>query len=308
LAPYHTGIALAQVAIPCVALLVVAIDRIHRGHASSGGMLLALATLFKPQIAAPFILYFLLRRHQRAAMIALLACVGATAIGIGWLAVNEVPWFESWKAATAGILVPGGHHDPSGPWSAQLLELRPLITALTGIEASGMIGFGIAAVLGVAVFLIGRQLGEQHDLLLLSAVAVLTLFATYHRFYDAAILCLPLAWAASVLRPDPQLKRHALLAVGSCAVFFAPGAWMLQRWANEGRISPEWTQSFLWNALLLRHQNWALVVLCFALMLALRTSRRLDRTAQSAPERPQPGVRGHPGSAHAGQRTGEYGG
>jgi hypothetical protein len=279
LAPYHTGIALAQVAIPCVALLVVAIDRIHRGHAFSGGMLLALATLFKPQIAAPFILYFLLRRHQRAALIALGACVIATAIGIGWLTVNDVPWLESWKTATAGILVPGGHHDPSGPWSAQLLELRPLITALTGIEASGMIGFGIAAVLGVAVFLMGRQLSEQHDLLLLSVVAVLTLFATYHRFYDAVLLCLAVAWAASVLRDQPSLTRHALVAGGCCAVFFVPGAWMLQRWANEGRVSAEWTQSFAWNAVVLRHQNWALVGLCLTLMSAIGVSRGGGRDA-----------------------------
>lgn len=276
LAPYHTGIAVAQVAIPSVTLLVISIDRIHRGHQRSGGALLALATLFKPQIAAPFILYFALRRHQRAAAVALGLCVAATIVGIGWLVVNDIAWLESWRSTTRSILVPGSHHDPAGPWSAQLVELRPLITALTGIQSSGMIGFAIAAILGVAVFAVGRALSAEHDLLLLSAVAVLMLFATYHRFYDAAVVSLPLAWAAATFGRQPRLRRQAIGVAACCAVFFAPGAWMLQRLVNDGSVSAATAQSFLWNAILLRHQNWALVALFFFLWHAIRKSRRLE--------------------------------
>ena len=43
---------------------------------------------------------------------------------------------ESWQAATATVFAPGSEHDPAGPLSAQLLELRPLITQFTGIHGS----------------------------------------------------------------------------------------------------------------------------------------------------------------------------
>lgn len=276
LSPYHTGIALAQLAIPCVAFLVMAIDGIERDHEVRGGVLLALATLFKPQLAAPFILYYFLRRHTRAALVALVICVVAAIVGVAWLTINRVPWLASWTATTREVATAGIEHDPGGPFSAQLLELRPLITALTGTRSSGLIGFVIAALAGLWVYLRGRSLSARRDLLLASAVAVLTLLAVYHRFYDAAILCLPLAWAASTYRYEPALRRIALGAAACCAVFFAPGAWMMQRLVNAGTISQETAHSFVWNVILIRNQNWALVALLALLARSIHRCRKLD--------------------------------
>jgi hypothetical protein len=276
LAPYHTGIALSQVAIPCVALLVIAIDRIQRGQETSGGNYLALATLFKPQLAAPFILYYFLRRHTRAALVALAICVVAAIVGVAWLTINHVPWMASWSAATKAVATAGIEHDPAGPFSAQLLELRPLITALSGIRSSGTIGLVIAALAGLGVYVWGRSLSERRDLLLLSAVAVLTILAVYHRFYDAAILSLPLAWAASTYTYEPPLRRVALGAAICCAVFFAPGAWMMQRLVNDGTVSADVANSFIWNAILIRHQNWALVALMALLFVAIYRVRNWE--------------------------------
>jgi hypothetical protein len=157
-----------------------------------------------------------------------------------------------------------------------MLELRPLIVALTGIRSPGVLGFALAAAGGVVLYLWGRLLSERRDLLISSAVAVLTLLAVYHRFYDAAILCLALAWAASTYAHEPSLRRVAVGAAACCAVFFVPGAWMLQRLVNDGKISTQAAQSFWWNVIVIRHQNWALVALFVCLMIAIRRYRRLE--------------------------------
>lgn len=274
LAPFHTGIAVAQLAIPSATLLVLAIDRLEGGGEFAGGALLGVATLFKPQLAGPFILYFFLRRQPRAAALALGICFAAAIAGIAWLQINDINWLDSWRAATASVMTAGSEHDPAGPWSAQLLELRPLITALTGIGGSGTIGFAVAAALGIAIYARGRHLSERDDLLLLAAVAVLTLFATYHRFYDAAVLSLVLAWSVSTIVRDSQLRKHGYAAAICCAVFFVPGAWMMQRLVNDGTVPPAWAGSFLWNAVLIRHQNWALVALFIVIWLAVQRARR----------------------------------
>jgi hypothetical protein len=276
LAPYHTGIALGQTAIPCVALLVLGIDAIQQGDDRRGGVMLAFATLLKPQLAAPFILYLFLRHRPRPAATALGIGVAAMIVGVAWLSLHQVPWLEGWIAAARDVSAFGPEHDPVGPFSPQMLELRPLIAALTGMPWVGALGFALAAAGGVVLYVWGRSLSKRRDLLLMSAVAVLTLLAVYHRFYDAAILCLPLAWAASTYAHEMSLRRVAIAAAACCAIFFAPGAWMFQRLVNDGTVSAERAHSFFWNVILLRHQNWALVALFAALWTAISKSRRED--------------------------------
>lgn len=271
LAPYHTGIALENLAIVSVTVLVIAIDRIKRKSDLTGGALLGVATLLKPQLGVPFILYFLLRRHARAAIAA--ACIGAvaTALSIGWLALHDVDWLRSWRAVTTATAVPGGPLDPSGPLSAQLIDIRPLL-AQVGISWPGAVGIVIAAVVAILIYAWGHRLDAEYDLLLIGAVAVLTLLVAYHRFYDAAVLCLPLAWAITSWR-DARIRALSMATAVCCAVFFVPGAWALQVFADRGAVPLSATHSFLWNTLLLRHQNWALVIMLTLLMMAIRRAR-----------------------------------
>lgn len=272
LAPYHTGISLGQVAIPSATLLVLAIDHVLRGRHHAGGLLLAASALFKPQITGPFIIYFLLRRGRRAALVCLGVCVAASVITVGTLELNGIPWIESYREIAAELMTPGSQHDPLGPWTAQLLELRPMI-ALAGIPSPGMVGLGITLLLGAAWYAAGRRLEEREELLLLSGVAVLMLFSMYHRFYDAAVLALPLAWA---------VRARSAAALMCCAVFFVPGAWALQRLANDGHVAAWLTDSPLWNVVLLRHQNWALVALFVILAAALARRWASHRRADAA--------------------------
>ncbi len=273
LAPYHTGIALGQLAIPSVALLVIAIERIENRSDLAGGLLLGAATLLKPQLAGLFILYFLWRRHWRAALVA--AGVGAVAsvLALGWLWWNDIDWVASWQATAAMTRTVGGPLDPSGPLSAQLIDLQPLL-ALFSLDSPGVIALLIGAVLAIAIYRLGDVLGPEHNLLLLSAVATLSLLIVYHRFYDAAVLSLPLSWAVTTWR-CPKMRRFGVGVALCCAVFFVPGAWMLQVFAERGSLPSLMTQSAVWNAVLLRHQNWALVVLIGLLLRAAHRVRVL---------------------------------
>lgn len=285
LAPLHTGIAVGQIAIPSIALAIVAMSLIRDGRQNAGGIALGVSVLLKPQLTGPFIAYYFLRRGQRAAAVATAVGVAAAIVSLGWLWMNDIPWLESWRAVMQSIMVPGSQHDPAGPWSAQLVELRTLITALGGGEWAGIMGFGIAALAGVWLYAVGRRLDERHDLLLLSGVAVLSLLATYHRFYDAGLLAVPLVWLAygsrlSAFGVDPRLSAAAL---GCIAIFFVPGAWAMQRLADAGRLPAALTESWVWNAVLLRHQNWALVILFVVLAAALVRARRLPAPPSVGP-------------------------
>lgn len=270
LAPYHTGIALGQLAIPCVTLVVIALALLRRGRSSRGGVTLGIATLLKPQLAGPFILYAALRGHRRASLVAVAVGAAATLVSLGWLAANDVSWLSTWREVTGSIQVADGPADPAGPLSSQMIDLRPLLS-LAGIEQATLVGLALAALAAVALWTWGRHLPSEHDLLIASAVGVLTLFVTYHRFYDAAILCLPLAWAIRAGAPTAGRIRLAVLAC--CAVFFIPGAWALQVLADRGELPSALVRSALWDVVLLRHQNWALVILMLLLLAAVRRAR-----------------------------------
>ena len=279
LAPLHTGLAFGQLAIPCASLVVIALARMRNAHPTSAGALLGLAVLLKPQLAAPFVLYAALRDHRRAAAIAVAVVAVATFAALGWLAFNEVAWYGAWRESLASVTA-GAEHDPGGRFGSQLVDLRPVLAAI-GLSHAATLAFALAATAGVILYVQGRALPRDDDLLIASTVATLTLLATYHRVYDAALLALPVAWAFQALRTRPHLRRHALMALGCSALFVIwPGGWTLQRAADAGVAPARLAESGLWNVFLLRHQNWALILLTIALLVAIRQH---SRVAQSAP-------------------------
>jgi hypothetical protein len=276
LAPYHTGIALGQLAIPCVSLTVLAIDRVWMRREWTAGMYLGVATLLKPQLAAPFIVYFLLRRNLKAVAGAVLLCTAAMLLGVAWLAIHHVVWFPEWQAAMLGVR--GSiEHDPAGPFSPQLVDLRPLLALVMGGSASDLAALVIVLALAVVLLRRARRQGDSNELAIVSCVAILALLAVYHRFYDAAILCLPLAWVARQ-HDRYGFDRATVAAALCCAVFFIPGAWMLQRWVLAGSVSPAVAHSVFWNAVIIRQQNWALVGLAACLLTAIGAIRSRQPT------------------------------
>lgn len=278
LAPFATGIALGQLAVASIALVVIAIERVEAGSEFAAGSLLGVALLLKPQIAGLFVLSFLIRGPRRAAWLSLALLAMATAVSVGWLHRSGVDWISSWTQNSLGEFV-GGGIDPRGPLSAQMVDPRPLFSALLDVQRPFWIGLVIASVAGALLLHLGRRLDQRYNLLLAANVAVLTLFVGYHRFYDAALLCLPLTWAVATAWRDDPLRKHALAALLCIAPFFASGAWTLQRLSNEGAIPNAVSQSFFWDAFVLRHQIWALLVLQAVLLAAVWRSAKASATA-----------------------------
>lgn len=267
LAPWATGIALGQPAVAAVALLVIALERARREALTSSGVLLGVSLMLKPQLAGLFVLYHLIRAPRRPAFIATGMYILSTAIVLALLESRDIPWLDSWRANSALELY-GGYIDPLGTFSAQMVDLRPLLAALTGVRPPMGTGVAIALLGFVALLLMAGSRNRSDGLLAWSILAVLTLFAGYHRFYDAALLCIPAAWGVAQL---PGLPRWRSLAALACiAPFVVSGAWTLQRLGHDGRLGSIDPGSFLWNAIVLRHQIWALAALTVVLFLALR--------------------------------------
>lgn len=81
-------------------------------------------------------------------------------------------------------------------------------------------------------------------------------------------------------------RRRSLAALACIAPFVVSGAWTLQRLGHEGRLGAIDPGSFFWNAVVLRHQIWALVALTVVLCLALR-----DGSVRAEKESLRPSVR-----------------
>jgi hypothetical protein len=278
--PYAAGFALGQLAVASVTLVVISIERIESANEKQGGMILGVAALLKPQIAVPFIVFYLLRGRIRPALIAGAICVAALGLGVGWLSLNGVDWLTSWTANRIAE-TRGGGIDPTGPTSAQMVDFRPLLAALFSGRTLEWVGVAVAGIGGGILYVVGRKLSRAYELLLLANVAVLLLFAGYHRFYDAAVLSLPLAWAIAAASRGAPFKRPAIAAILCCSPFFFPGAWALQKWSNEGTIPPRLAASFVWDAVVLRHQIWALIALeCVLLFAVIRATKRVHHSAE----------------------------
>jgi hypothetical protein len=114
----------------------------------------------------------------------------------------------------------------------------------------------------------------------LSATSVLALLIGYHRFYDAALLAIPLAWVISSGWRDAQTRRLSIAIAACCAVFFVPGAVMLDRFSQS--------QSFLWDSILLRHQIWALIVMLVVLFLAVQRGASHTATIATSDQHIEP--------------------
>ena len=69
------------------------------------------------------------------------------------------------------------------------------------------------------------------DLLSLGAVSTLALLPVYHRFYDAALLVVPLCWCMTHVKGRPgRTDKNCITAY---VPFLVPGAAFLQQLSNK---------------------------------------------------------------------------
>jgi hypothetical protein len=261
LAPFHSGIATANVSLVAVEVSVIAIFAQRRRHWVMAGLLLAVGAGLKPQIGLCFILYGLVRRQWRTAGLALGALFGAATLGLLRLQASGASWLADYLNDNHVLLQTGvlGNFTAVNPTRLGLINLQVgLYPILNSVNVTNDAARAIGLCLLMAWLTIVLRSHRSRELLDLSAIAVISLLPVYHRFYDASLLALPLCWAIMTFR---KRRRFAVLSLLLMLPFLVPGGTILQAMADSGRIPAGlanrwWCQSFL-----MAHQVWALLLL-----------------------------------------------
>ena len=121
------------------------------------------------------------------------------------------------------------------------------------------------------------------DLAILTSAALLPV---YHRFTDAGLLAVPVAWALSEM--EGELRRFALGCLLLASPFLIPGATMLQEFSGRSEILQTLSRGRLWNWSILSHESWLILIICVVL-LAARSLSRGHKPGQPRRE-PQPSI------------------
>jgi hypothetical protein len=277
LAPFHTCIAAGNPTAIAVESSVVGLWRARRGNDITAAMLFAISAGLKPQIGLIFLFYYILRRRGRLVVIAatLLALIAAG--GLLWLAISHTPWFENYVRDNRTLLETGvlGSFTAINPIRFGLINLQVALYPLIGsVELTNIFAraFGIILLISWLVGFAGSGDHENCEPLELGALAVGSLLPIYHRFYDAGLLVLPLCWAFVSFRKTRRLAAAALLLM---APFLLPGGTILETLQANGRV-PTWLANRAWwQAFVMAHQVWALLLLSLLLIGAMFAQRRV---------------------------------
>ena len=145
-----------------------------------------------------------------------------------------------------------------------LVNLQYLLgsVGLSGLAADAITLVAVGVVALAIVMLVGRRELDR-DLLVLSGVAVLTLLVTYHRYYDAVLLVLPIAWGIVMLRRRPVAGIAVLVL---CADFLFPFQTALHD-VQQRNVLPGWmSANTIWDTILITQHVWALVLLVVVIL------------------------------------------
>jgi hypothetical protein len=201
--------------------------------------------------------YLAWRRRWLTLVTAVLVIGAFTLVAVVRMRLADVPFLDSWLSNLAWLTGPLGNGDP-GPGNPDRFSLINLAYPLRSFLAEQLASIAtLAFAFGAALLLAWSSPARplRDDLLALAVVAVLALLVTYHRYYDAAILALPVAWGFSV-QGTARWRAGAVVLV-LCALFVVP---ILGGLLQVRGSLPSWVaDSTAWNTFILPHHAWALV-------------------------------------------------
>jgi hypothetical protein len=199
-------------------------------------------------------------------------------VAASWLAHEKVAWISSYFENNHKILAPGGLADftSADPLRFNLVNTQVLFYSLFG---SISLAQWLSLFLATALFAGWLLFYEKHrsssdEFLEISALFVLSLLPVYHRFYDAGLLLWPLAWILLVGN-----RRTHLLTMLALIPFFVPGAAILDRLTQQGRVPASVAHSGGWNKIVMPHEIWSLIALSIMLLFFLSTKRHWGQNA-----------------------------
>ena len=254
--PLILGISVGQPSIPAAACIVLAASCLLRGQETRAGILLAVATALKLQLGAPVILYYLLCGRWRTTVwaAAIFALIGTIAL-VRLQAAGGV-WVDDWIANMRDSSTAGGRNDftLANQTRDHLLNLQLPFYAITGNRmAANAMAWGITAIL-LALYLPRLHRGDH--LLHLGFILTVMLLPIYHRYYDAIVLMVALAWALRQRAPVPLLLLIP---------FLPPVGWAMNL-VTRGYVSQSVLTAKWWNAGMMSLQSWVLLILAIVLL------------------------------------------
>jgi hypothetical protein len=184
------------------------------------------------------------------------------------LEVGHTPWLGNYLNDNHVLLESGilANFTPVNPMRFGLINLQVLLYSFVG---SVRWANDLAVLMGVVLVMVWlngmRRRGAEADLELLdlSAIAVISLLPVYHRFYDAALLVLPLCWVFVWFRKSRMVGAVSLLLM---LPFLIPGGTLLETMQADGRIPSALVSHWWWEAIVLPHEIWALFFLSVLLL------------------------------------------
>jgi hypothetical protein len=284
LAPFQTGIANGNTSIVVIGLCVLAVRAAQLHSDVAAGILFGIACSMKPQLGAFFVLYYLVRRRWRVFVPAAAATATLNLIAVLYLRIRGTSWVGDYIHNAKAFATASPIDDFSTLNSSRftLLNLQVPFFSITGHSSSAnLLAIGVSGLLLLAwLYWVIRTPGNKPELLCLGTVAVLSLLPVYHRFYDAAVLIVPLCWCiANTATQQRAITKIVLLLM---TPFLAPGAAYLQQLSVRGEIPDVIKQSWWWNCIVLPHETWSLLLLCLILLYAMHTVASLRSLQESA--------------------------
>ena len=276
LAPLHRTVSSGQSPVVAVGALVAAMVLTRSGRPVVAGLLYGLATVLKVQLGLPFLAYLVWRRRWTSLVPALILLAALSAVSIARMELAETSWLSSWLANLASLSGPGGLNDPS-PLNLErytLINLEyPLSTLMPGGVAATLVTYALVGAAGLVLIWIVRDREPRQELLAVATIAVLALLVAYHRYYDAVLLVLPIAWAISSLGTARWIQGAGVLLLS--ADFLIPAQTALHELQQGGALPAGLTDAWWWDTVVLAQHAWALALMVPIMLYAAARDRDL---------------------------------
>jgi hypothetical protein len=272
--PLQIGLVAGQPAVISGALIVAAAWLSLRKRDWQSGLLLGIAAALKIQLGLPFIALYLVLRRWRVGGWGLAVVTLVALVAVGRMSMAQVNWQADWARNFQILHGPSGRNDyePGNHTRYHLVNLQLLVHVLTGSRAGTEIVTGCIMVALVAALLarLLRQGASPDERLYLAIAAPLCLLGVYHRYYDATILALTMAWAAGNWT-SPRAWRARVVAL-MLLDFLLPVA-ATHNLLKRGYL-PLWLDHNLaWNLLAVANHAWALLIIAMILLYQLWRDR-----------------------------------
>jgi hypothetical protein len=277
--PLKMGFIAGQACIPAVALVVLGVWAASTDRPRTAGLLLALATAFKIQLGLPFILIYLFLGRLRVAFWAVVFWLTVVAIALVGLHSGGTNWLACWIATLQTTNAPGGLNDfaSSNPYNFELLNFQlPLNYLIAGRLMTNVLSICIGGALIVLLLIFlwkkgapsrstPRAGGHFDHLFIAAIVAPLLLLPVYHRYYDALILTLTMAWVFREMdRNRPTIPRF--VGVMLLLAFFTPDSLPVRLAAHLPAAVVRLTA---FDVLIYAHRVWFVFLIGLALLYEL---------------------------------------